>query len=145
MLDVSFAIEAPSGWLELEDPANGYEAHKESRIDQSVTWRKQEISSNYVEGTYVNDAVRENVTETIAIYVDAPTPFVLMERVTALTDALSQIRYQVAMRSGDLLETWDCGVADYTIQTPQEMINARMAVVRAVIPRRPTVVMAQVT
>lgn len=144
MLDVAFAIQAPSGWVELEDPANGYEAHKETRAEQGVSWRKQEISSTFVEGTFVNDAVKENVTETLAIYVDAHTPYELAVRVKVLTDALSQIRYQVRMRSGNLLETWDCAVADYTVQTPQEMINSRMAVVRASVPRRPTVVTALV-
>jgi hypothetical protein len=144
MLDVAFAIQAPSGWVELEDPANGYEAHKETRAEQGVSWRKQEITSTFVEGTNVNDAVKENVTESVAIYVDAPTSYVLAQRIKVLTDALSQIRYSMRFRNGNLLETWDCAVADYTIETPQEMINSTMAVVRASVPRRPTVTMAQV-
>jgi hypothetical protein len=97
-----------------------------------------------VEGTYVNDAVRENVTETVAIYVYGTTPYQLQTRVKALTDAFSQIRYAMRFRSGDLLETWDCGVADYVVQTPQEMINATRAVVKASVPRRPTVTTSQV-
>jgi hypothetical protein len=144
MLDVVFSIKAPSGWLSLENPAGGYEAHKDARGEQATAWRRQEISSSYVEGTYTNEAVKENVTEALAVYVYGPTPYDLYTRIKVLTDAFSQIRYQITMRTGNLLETWDCSAADYTIQTPQEMINATIAVVRATVPRRPTIVTAKV-
>lgn len=143
-LDIAMAIQAPSGWVELENLPGGYQVHKESRAEQATSWRKQEISSNFVEGTYVNDAVRENVTETVAVYVYGPTSFDLQARVKVLTDAFSQIRYSMRFRDGNLLTTWDCGVADFTVQTPQEMINATMAVVRAQVPRRPSVTTAKV-
>lgn len=139
MLDVSFSIYAPSGWLDLEDPANGYEAHRDTRGTRAVSWRKREISSNYVEGTFVNDAVRENVIEALAIYVRGDDPFQLDERVTALTNALEQLHYLVRARTGNLLETWSCMVAEYTIETSMEMQHATMALVRASVPRLPTV------
>lgn len=143
-LDVVFSIHAPSGWIVLEDPTTGYLAHKEARGDRSVQWRKQEISSAYVEGSYVNTAVKENIVEPLVVYVYGGTPYELEQRVTALTDGLDQMQYQVTMRNGDLEETWDCTVADYVVQTPQEMLNATMAVVRASVPRRPTVTRRQV-
>ena len=143
-LDIAFSIHAPSGWLDLDDAAGGYEAHKDTRAGQSVTWRKQEIESPYVEGTFVNEAVRENVSEALAIYVRGGSPFELRQRVTALTDALSQLQYEVRMVEGNAQETWDCSVADYTIETPQEMINSTMALVRATVPRRPTVILEEV-
>jgi hypothetical protein len=138
MLDIAMAIQAPSGWLELENRVGGYVVHKESRAEQAVSWRKQEITSNYVEGTFVNEAVRENVTEAVVVYVYGPTSYDLSVRVKALTDAFSQIRYQMRFRDGNMLTTWDCSVADYTVQTPQEMINSTMAVVKAQVPRRPS-------
>jgi hypothetical protein len=143
-LDVSFSIEAPSGWIELEDRENGYELHKEAKAERGTQWRKKEISSGYVEGTYVTEAVKENITEPVVVYVYGETPFELETRIIALTDAFDQLQYEIRMRNGDLLETWDCAVADYVVQSPQELINSTMAVVRATVPRRPSVTRAQV-
>lgn len=139
------AIHTQLGWLELEDAANGYELHKDSIATKQVTWRKQEVESPWAEGTFVNRAVRGNVTEAMHVWVAGASPFELDQRLTAFTDALGQLQYQVRVRTGDLLETWTCLPADYTIQTQQEYRFATLALVQATIPRLPTTTKAQVS
>ena len=143
-LDVAFAIHGPGGWIELDDEAAGYETHKDARSEQAVTWRRQNIDSAYVEGTYTNEAVRENVTESVVIRVFGANQWEFSQRLEALTDALSQLQYDFRMQVGNLRETWKCSVADYTVQTPQEMLHASMGIVRAQIPRLPAVVREEV-
>jgi hypothetical protein len=84
-LQVAFSIQGVGGWLDLEDPQNGYEAHKDARAQQAVSWRKQEITSAYVEGAFITEAVREMVVEPLVIYVHGATIYQLDQRVTALT------------------------------------------------------------
>jgi hypothetical protein len=143
-LQVAFSIQGVGGWLDLEDPQNGYEAHKDARAQQAVSWRKQEITSAYVEGAFVTEAVREMVVEPLVIYVHGATIYQLDQRVTALTQALSQLQFQVKAQLGNLLETWRCTVADYTVETTQEFLHSTMAVVRAQVPRQPSVTKAVV-
>lgn len=143
-LDVSFEIETPTGWLECEDPANGYELHKESFVNRATSHRKQEINSNWVEGSYVSQAVRENVVEEVAIYVRGDTPYELWARKQALLDGLEQLAFTARLRFGDLLETWNCEISDYTEESPMEMRFATMAVIRARIPRLPSLTRSQV-
>lgn len=143
-LDVSAQIETASGWLVLEDAVNGYELHKESFNNRAVTWRKQDVSSDWLEGTYTNHAVRGNVIEPVAVYVTAATPYALSVKMDALTDALGQIQYGLKVRFGDLEETWTCFPADYAVEAGQELRFATMALVRAQIPHLPTITKAQV-
>ena len=144
MLDIAFSIHGPAGWIDLEDPANGYEAHKDTRASQAVTWRKHEITSAYVEGTFVNEAVKENVTEALVVTVSGASHFELQTRVQAILDALSQLRYEVKARIGNAEETWTCSVADYTVESSQELLNSGKVIVRAQVPRMPTVTLLEV-
>lgn len=144
MVDIAFSIHGPGGWIDLEDLEGGYEVHKDTRATQSVTFRKQEISSPYVEGTFTNEAVRENVTEPLVIYVYGDSAFELDARVSAVTDALEQLQYEIKAQIGNLEETWTCSTADYAVETSQEFIHATMALIRAQVPRLPTVVKAEV-
>jgi hypothetical protein len=144
MLDIAFSIHGPAGWIDLEDPEGGYEAHKDTRATQAISWRKQEISSAYVEGTFVNDAVKENVVEALAIYVQGTTQFELSQRVQALTDALSQLQYEIKARYGNAEETWTCSVADITLEFGQELVSETMMLVRAQVPRLPHAILQEV-
>lgn len=145
-LDFSVQIETPSSaLLELEDLANGYEVHRDSLTSQAYTWRRQNVSSDWLEGEYTNRAVRGNVVEPLAVIVRGGTPFELAQRINDLKDAFGQTQYQVVLRFGDLQETWSCFPADYTIEAEQAMRFATLAVVRAQVPHLPSVVQIQVT
>ena len=141
---LEMAINTSLGWLELEDPAGGYELHKDALATQQTTWRKQEVESPWVEGTFVNRAVRGNVPEAVVVWVAGSTPFELDQRVSAFTEAIGQLQFQIRVQIGDLLETWTCFPGDFTVETQQEYRFATIALVRATIPRLPTTTKVQV-
>ena len=136
-IDISVMIETPTGWLELEDEANGYTLGADSFASSATTHRKTEINSEWMEGTFVSRAVRENVTETVAVYVSGDTPHQLAMRLEKLTDGFNQLSYAIVVRSADIADTWSCWVSDYTVATKTEMRHATIAMVTATIPRLP--------
>lgn len=145
LLDLSAQIQAPGGWLDLEDEANGYWLHNESFKQSSVTHRKTDISSEWVEGSFTTRGVRENVVEQVSVYVQGATPYQLQTRLKALTDALEQLTFQMVVRFGDSQQTWTCEMADYTVVTQQEYRFATMALVQANVPRLPGAALIQVS
>ena len=143
-LDCSARIMTPTGWIELADRAGGYELGPDAFTQAAVSHRKSEISSEWLEGTFVTRSVRENVTETVSVYVYGDSPYELATRLDALTDGFDQLQYSMVVRFGDAQHEWDCWVADYTIATRQEMRFATMALVSAQVPRLPAAARTQV-
>lgn len=143
-LALSAQIETTEGWLELEDPENGYSLHKDSFSQQQVTRRKQEIEGEWVEGSFTTRSVRNNVTETLAVWVEGATPWEARQRRERLLNALGQLSYQFKLKDEDELQTWDCQPADYSLEAGQELRFARLVLVRAQVPRLPEVLYTQV-
>ena len=75
VLDVDARILGPAGWIDLEDEANGYTLHDDFANSRATTQRKTDTMGDWVEGTFTVRAVRENVTESVAVWVDAVTPY----------------------------------------------------------------------
>lgn len=135
-LQVSGKIETPTGWLDLDDGI-AYEFEATAFGERGVTWRKQEVTSPFIEGTFVTGAVRENVLEQVNVYVRGESHSQLAQRVKRLTDAFGQLSYRMMLRFDDVARYWDCQPADYTVVTQREFVHARMALVRAQVPRLP--------
>ena len=144
-LDVSAVITTLMGDLELEDPENGYELGKDSFSTRNVTYRKVEVSGDFTEGTDVDRSVRGNVTESLAVYVAGDTTYQFQMRVMQLTDALEQLAFTITRRVGDAQEVWNCVTSDYTVETSQEFLVAKIGLVRATINRKPRTMWTQVT
>ena len=144
LLDVSAKILTPTGWLELENAAGGYELGAESFSEASVGHRKTEITSEWIEGSFVSRAVKEEVSEKVSVYVKGTTPYDLQVKLKALTDGFDQLSFSMVVRFADNQETWDCLVSEYSISTKQEMRFATIALVNATVPRAPTVTRLQV-
>ena len=139
-LDVLAEIETPSGWLSLEDPAGGYELHKDAFASRSTSSRKLEIESDWVEGSYTARAVRGNVTETLAVWIEGPTPYVREARTDAVIAGLEQLQYRFRLTHGNHRETWTCFYTDYQIESSQELRFSNLVVLRASIPRLPSII-----
>lgn len=144
-LVASVVVETALGPLELEDPTGGYELHKEAIGTRSVSHRKLEVAGDWSEGTDVDRSVRENITETLSVWVGGATHYEFETRLKALTDAFDQLRYSITRTVGDSRAVWTCTPGDYTIETSQEFMVAKVGLVRAQIPRKPAVVLTQVT
>lgn len=139
-LALSVIIGTPGGGsIELEDPDGGYEIHADSFATAQVTHRKIETNSQYAEGTFAVDAVRDNTTEALVVWVTGINQHDFRIKCQHLTDCLDQVSFPLQVTIGDAVVTWDCEVSDYTLETQQEFWHATTGVVRATVPRRPAV------
>lgn len=143
-LSLRVRIQTPGGWLELEDEVNGYEIHADSFAALQIGHRKVDVEGDYVEGSYTVRSVRSEVNEALVVWVAGATPFVLADRMSALTTALESISYGIEVTFGDSQETWTCNPADYSIESSRPLRFATTAIVRATVPRLPTVSRIQV-
>jgi hypothetical protein len=143
-LDVSVKLETPSGWIELEDHASGYTLSADSFVTSATTHRKTEVSSEWMEGTYVARSVKDNISEQVAVYIQGTSPYDLAQKIAVLAKGFDQLNYQMIVRFADSEDTWNCFVADYTITTKVEIRFATMALLQATVPRLPSSVTRKV-
>lgn len=132
------SISTSTGTLNLK--AAPYNLEKDTRSEQAVSKRKLEASNPFVEGTYMVAAVRENIQERVNVYVKSTSDSLTYNAVKALTDALDQVLYTITFSHGGMSETWTCFSADYQIATQHEFQHDGLVLVRATVPRLPTVV-----
>lgn len=143
-LAVSLTLATPTGVIELEDPAGGYSLHKDTYTQAAHTFRKQEITSEWTEGTFYGRAVEDNVTETVAVWVNGTSQFDFQAKVEAVLAGFRQLQYQMVKTIGDARWTWQCFVADFSIETSQEFLFATTGLIRAQVPRLPHPAVVQV-
>jgi hypothetical protein len=137
-ITVAARISTPYGWLYL-GTGTQYRLGAESFGDRQTSFRRSEVSSPYVEGTFIINALRENVTETLDVIVEDREGLRLADAVAALTSALCQVRYTMQVQVRRDVWTWNAYAADHSVQTKREFVHARLAQVRAEIPRDPNV------
>ena len=144
-LALSCVISTVLGPLQLEDEAHGYWLHKESFGTRNISYRKIEVAGDFTEGTDVDRALRGNVLEALGVYVAGATTYQFATRLKALTDALEQLQFTLTRIVGDAQEVWTCVASDYTVETSQELMVARLGIVHAQVGRHPSVVLSQVS
>lgn len=127
--------------LSLEQPGDPfpYQLEAGTREEYGVTFRKQEVSSPFVEGTYLIQAVRENVTEQVNVWVRGRTHMEMDRRIQAVLERVERPRFVTDFRVGSVIERWNCQVASYTVRTQREYQHATMALLRMQIPRLPRI------
>lgn len=135
-LDISAKIETASGWLSLED-GQFYSLSAETLASRSQSYRKREVTSEWIEGTFPVTAVRDNTVEAVVVYFRGNTAWEFRQNQLALTDALEALSFQFMFRQDNLTEYWQCFVSDYTVEVQHEFRHALLGVVRAQIPRLP--------
>lgn len=137
-ITVAARISTPYGWLYLGQGTQ-YRLGAGSFENQQTTFRRSEVQSPYVEGTFVINALRENVTESLDVIVEERPNLGTADAVRALGAALSQVRYAVQVQIRRDVWTWQAYAADHSVQTKREFVHARLAQVQAEIPRDPNV------
>lgn len=139
-LVVSAVIDTPTGPLELEDLVNGYTLAKDSFGTKTIGWRKQEISTIFVNGVHLVRAAQDNVTEALVVDITGSTQSELYARKEALLSGLRQLTYSMTITFADHQEVWRCFTAGWTEQDEQEWRVAVSSQIRAQVPRLPQVV-----
>ena len=135
-LPVRVLLQRPNGdWLQLN--SGPYQIAGDSFSNRQMQWRRHEVSSPYVDGTFVVNAAAENVVEQLAFYVRGKTHTEMQQAIEVATEALSQLSFTMMVEIGENGVYWDCSIADYTVQTTREFLHATMAKVTATVPRSP--------
>jgi hypothetical protein len=145
-LSVGCQLLTPSGWLEVEDEPNGYSVHADTINTRAVTHRTKDAKGDWVEGGFAFSAVRENITETLAIWVFGyGSVFAFRQRMEVLEDTFNQLWWQVALTVADAKETWTVAEpADYTITTSGPFFVATTGFITAQVPRLPALLLEEV-
>jgi len=134
-LDVVCRITIPGGWLTVT--SGPYSLTPESFTTTGTTWRRKDVTNPFVEGTWTVDALRDNQTETIDIFVSSETGSLLEDAVEAVVDALSQLNFAIEITFEGVKRTYTCWVADVIVKADQPLRFATMAQITAQVPRHP--------
>lgn len=136
---ISCRISTAADWLELN--SGPFRLEGESFAEEATTWRKDDIDNPFVEGTWTVNALRENVVETLniwvrgdAAYADALTTSRGLETLKAV---FSQPNYLIEFNQDGELYTYVCQVADFSISRTREFRHEGIAKFSAQIPRHP--------
>lgn len=134
-IDIKCRVTTPGGWLNLmEGP---YRLTGDAFAEDSVTWRRQEVQNAFVEGSWLVNAVRENVTSAVDVWVRCDTHADLAKALEDLRAAFCQINYGLEFTVEGVTYYYRCYAADYSIQTGREFRASRMAKFAAQVPRHP--------
>src|SRR5688500_8967806 len=79
-----------------------------------LTWRRKEIKADYVHGSTLISAIKENPILPISILVEGDTAADLIENTALLLRAFEQFRYRVGLTINSQAYQWYCQPADYT-------------------------------
>lgn len=128
-------ITTPGGWLDLM--ADPYRLAADSFVDETLTWRKQEVTNPFVDGTWVVNATKENITSVVDVFVRTDSTLETAMAVKALRDVFSQVNYGIEFLIDDVVYFYRCYVADYSVKTPREFRFSTMAQFTAQVPHDP--------
>jgi len=125
ILDLSVEVSTPTGNLELN--VYPYQLTGESFTQETISHRKQEAVNPFVEGTYIVNSLRENVTTNISVWVRGATPAAMGASLETLKAAFDQSMFTAQVRLVDWTQTWQCFASDYAVTLQREFIHATMA------------------
>lgn len=141
LLTLSVTVSTPTGTLELNDRVV-YRVADGSFADQSVTKRRTEAPNPFLEGTFVVNALRDNVTETLKVYVYGSTHAEFAAAMAELKEAFDQARFAVVKTVEGQVTTWSCYSSDYQMSTQREFVHSRMGLLSVSLLRHPREVLA---
>lgn len=137
-LAIRCRIELNKGWLDIND-GERYKLESSSLSDSAVTWRKKELQSQYLPGTWVLSAVKDNIVENVTVWVIGEDHYAMTSAVRKLTDAFDQLYYSMWWKIDTDEFAWHCQLADYQITADRDLRHASMCKVVARVPRYPEV------
>jgi len=134
-------VTTPGGWLDLMTAP--YKLSAEAFVEETLTWRKQEANNPFVDGTWIVNATKENITRSVDVYVRGETTAQTTAAVRELRDTFSQINYGIELTIDDVVYFYRCYVADFTVKTPREFRFSTMAQFSAQVPYDPNYIIRE--
>lgn len=124
-------------WLDVSDGVN-YRVNSATFENSAVTFRRDEVTNAFVEGKFLVNALRDNITENLVIYVYGDTIASLKTKIDALTTAVSQVNFNVRVTLENSQRLWQCWASDYTVNITNPMYHNRQAMVTIQLHRLPS-------
>lgn len=134
-MNVDMLISTPSGMLSLNTAP--YRLSGESFETSAQQHRRSEVSNPHVEGTFVINSVRDNVTTQVGVWVVTDTRALLVPAVRTLCEAFDQPQFTAQLVIDGVSQIWNCYASDYTIGSKREFIHATRARVDVQLIRDP--------
>jgi hypothetical protein len=126
-IELSVRITNPGGgWIELNDHVT-FTIADGSFASEGVTWRRKQDTNEFLEGTYLVNALRENVTRPLNVWVTGDTHYDLEVALEKLKDLVGQRAFQVVRTVENVSTLWDCQASDYVTESDRPLLHARMA------------------
>jgi hypothetical protein len=126
-------------WINLNDRANFDLAADTSLSNSARSWRKVTATSPVMDGDYLIHATLGMVTEQMKWWVRGGDQVQLAENLWQLQELFDQYDYRLRLTFNDYVETWQCQLADTTIERTHVYMHSAMAAFTASIPRFPDV------
>jgi hypothetical protein len=106
--------------------------------DATVTWEDDQVSSPFVEGTYITHGVRGMVAQQMAFRVRGTSQTDLQTNIAALLAAFSQKTFTVELAIGGANYAWACRRRSYSVRFDRAMLFATVAYIQVAFERFPT-------
>ncbi len=117
----------------------GYELEGSSLDEVATSWRRNEVSNPWVEGTYTISAVRENQVVPVSVWVRGVSHQEMRQRQIELERRVAEPRWELQLSLPGYTEYWTCQTSDTVVRTQREYLHAMHALVRIQVVRLPTV------
>lgn len=137
-LPVRCRIDSGGTWLDINDGRN-YTLASDALSDYNVQWRKKEVQSPYLPGTWVVQAVKDNVVENLVLWVRGSDHYEMTTKLRKVTDALDQLYYAIWWKVDTDEYAWHCQVADYQVSSDRDLRHASICKLTAKVPRYPEI------
>jgi hypothetical protein len=124
-------------WLDVSD-GTVYRINKSTFEESAITFRRDEVTNAFVEGKFLVNALRDNVTEALEIYAYGATTPALKTAIDTVTALVSQIVFRVRVTLDGSQRLWECFASDYTVNVTNEFFHNRQALIKIQLQRLPT-------
>jgi hypothetical protein len=136
-LDLSVRISNPTGgWVELNDHVS-FTVADGSFTDENVSWRRAEDTSIFLEGAYLVNALRSNITRPLNVYVDGSTHYDMEMNLDQLRSLVGQRQYQVVKTTENVSRLYTCFASDYSTSCDRPLLFARRALLKVQLVTHP--------
>lgn len=137
-MDLECRVSTAGDWLHLNEGI--YRLTADSFEDEATTWRRTDVSNPFVEGSWTVNALRENVMESLSIWVRGDRYTTTAQGVEILKTVFSQINYVLQAAFDGERRTYTCYVGDFSVNATRELRHAKVAKFTVQIPRHPAYV-----
>jgi hypothetical protein len=136
-IDLSVRLSAPNGgWIELNDHVV-FTVADGSFADEQVTHRRAEDTNVFLEGAYLINALRGNVTRPLNVYVEGQTHFDMWDNLDRLKALVEQRQFQLARVVENAGRLFTCFASDYSTTCDRPLMFARKALLKVQLVTHP--------